>query len=114
MNNTDLTLMHELPMKTKAYQRKSKAAALKKLQATEDNYNAPNRSIADWIAEGYTKPYAKALFAQANKRNAISQQTRANVLATIDELNQYLLGNVTIEGATDACRELTHQLNESW
>ena len=35
---------------------------------TEDNYNAPNRSIADWIAEGYTKPYATALFAQANKR----------------------------------------------
>ena len=35
----------------------------------EDNYNAPNRSIADWIAEGYTKPYATALFAQANKRN---------------------------------------------
>ena len=60
---------------------------------TEDNYNAPNRSIADWIAEGYTKPYAQA---------------------TIDELNQYLLGNVTIEAATDAARELTHQLNESW
>ena len=103
---------------------------------TEDNYNAPNRSIADWIAEGYTKPYAQALFAQANKRNAISQQTMPNagdiaerearereyirldartmVLATIDELNQYLLGNVTIEAATDAARELTHQLNESW
>ena len=81
---------------------------------TEDNYNAPNRSIADWIAEGYTKPYAQALFAQANKRNAISQQTRANVLATIDELNQYLLGNVTLEAATDAARELTHKLNASW
>jgi hypothetical protein len=36
------------------------------------------------------------------------------VLATIDELNQYLLGNVTIEAATDAARELTHKLNESW
>jgi len=39
---------------------------------TEDNYNAPNRSIADWIAEGYTKPYATALFAQANKPNTRS------------------------------------------
>jgi len=36
------------------------------------------------------------------------------VLATIDELNQYLLGNVTIEAATDAARELTHKLNEQW
>ena len=41
-------------------------------------------------------------------------KNRRNVLATIDELNQYLLGNVTIEAATDAARELTHQLNESW
>ena len=71
---------------------------------TEDNYNASNRSIADWIAEGVTKPHDPF----------ISQQTRANVLATIDELNQYLLGNVTIEAATDAARELTHKLNESW
>ena len=39
---------------------------------------------------------------------------RIDVLATIDELNQYLLGNVTLEGATDAARELTHKLNESW
>ncbi len=36
------------------------------------------------------------------------------VLATIDELNQYLLGNVTIEAATDAARELTHKLNAQW
>jgi len=40
---------------------------------------------------------------------------RIDVLATIDELNQYLLGNVTIEAATDAARELTHKLNQqSW
>tara|TARA_R110000782_G_scaffold33851_4_gene81359 strand:- start:1 stop:180 length:180 start_codon:yes stop_codon:yes gene_type:complete len=37
--------------------------------------------------------------------------TRIMVLATIDELNQYLLGNVTLEAATDASRELTHKLN---
>lgn len=37
--------------------------------------------------------------------------TRIEVLATIDELNQYLLGNVTIEAAADAARELTHKLN---
>ena len=37
--------------------------------------------------------------------------TRIMVLATIDELNQYLLGNVTLEAATDATRELTHKLN---
>jgi len=100
-------------MLTKEYQRASRAIS-QQARATEDNYNAPNRSIADWIAEGYTISYAKSLFAQANKRNAISQQTRANVLATIDELNQYLEGNVTLEAATDACRELTHKLNASW
>jgi hypothetical protein len=43
-----------------------------------------------------------------------AKQNRINVLTAIDELNQYLLGNVTIEAATDAARELTHQLNESW
>jgi len=106
-------------MLTREYQRASRAIA-----QAEDNFNAPNRSIADWIAEGYTKPYAQALFAQANKRNAISQEAqereyirrdaRTMVLATIDELNQYLLGNVTLEAATDAARELTHKLNESW
>jgi hypothetical protein len=37
-----------------------------------------------------------------------------SVLATIDELNQFLLGNVSIEGATDAARELTYKLNEEW
>jgi hypothetical protein len=44
----------------------------------------------------------------------IRRDTRKMVLATIDELNQYLLGNVTIEAATDAARELTHKLNEKW
>ena len=39
------------------------------------------------------------------------RDTRIAVLATIDELNQYLLGNVTLEAATDASRELTHKLN---
>tara|TARA_B110000908_G_scaffold125708_1_gene147398 strand:- start:182 stop:430 length:249 start_codon:yes stop_codon:yes gene_type:complete len=77
---------------------------------TEDNFNAPNRSIADWIAEGYTESYAKSLFAQANKRNAISQETRVNILSTIDELNQYLEGNVTLEGLTDAVNDLSQHL----
>lgn len=44
------------------------------------------------------------------------QLTRSNmridVLATIDELYQYLLGNVTIEAATAATRELTLKLDE--
>ncbi len=44
----------------------------------------------------------------------LTNETRINVLATIDELNQYLLGNVTIEAATDAARELTYQLNKQW
>jgi len=39
---------------------------------------------------------------------------RIEVLATIDELNQYLLGNVTIEAATDAVRELTYKLNAQY
>ena len=51
---------------------------------------------------------------EAQEREYIRLDARAMVLATIDELNQYLLGNVTIEAATDAARELTHQLNESW
>lgn len=48
------------------------------------------------------------------REQLMRSNNRINVLATIDELNQYLLGNVTLEGATDAARELTHQLNESW
>ena len=39
---------------------------------------------------------------------------RMLVLSTIDELNQYLLGNVTLEAATDAARELTSKLKASW
>ena len=49
-----------------------------------------------------------------NMQYSNREQNRINVIATIDELNQYLLGNVTLEAATDAARELTHQLNESW
>ena len=45
------------------------------------------------------------------EREYIRRDTRIMVLATIDELNQYLLGNVTLEAATDAARELTHKLN---
>ena len=48
------------------------------------------------------------------REQLMRSNNRINVLATIDELNQYLLGNVTIEGATDAARELTHKLNEQW
>ena len=44
----------------------------------------------------------------------LRSNVRIDVLATIDELNQYLLGNVTIEAATDAARELMHKLNEQW
>ena len=44
----------------------------------------------------------------------LSNETRINVLTAIDELNQLLLGNVTIESATDTARELTYQLNKEW
>jgi hypothetical protein len=37
---------------------------------------------------------------------------RTTVLATIDELNQYLQGNVTLEATTDAVRELHFSLLE--
>ena len=79
---------------------------------TEDNYTMPNRTIAEYLELGYTLAYARALVSRAEAEQ--SDRLRRNVLATIDELNQYLLGNVTIEAATDAARELTHQLNESW
>ena len=48
------------------------------------------------------------------REQLMRSNNRISVLATIDELNQYLLGNVTLEAATDAARELTHKLNESW
>ena len=51
---------------------------------------------------------------EAREREYIRLDARTMVLATIDELNQYLLGNVTLEAATDAARELTHKLNASW
>jgi len=79
---------------------------------TEDNYTMPNRTIAEYLELGYTPAYAKALVSRAEAEQ--SDRLRRNVLATIDELNQYLLGNVTLEAATDAARELTHKLNESW
>ena len=55
-----------------------------------------------------------AVITEAIEREEIRRNARKMVLATIDELNQYLLGNVTIEAATDAARELTHKLNEQW
>lgn len=42
--------------------------------------------------------------------NEISNETRAEVLATIDELNQYLLGHVTIDAAINASCDLTNKL----
>ena len=44
----------------------------------------------------------------------MDDQIRMEVLATIDELNQFLNGNITIEATTDAARELTHKLNIEW
>jgi outer membrane protein assembly factor BamA len=79
---------------------------------TEDNYTMPNRTIEEYLELGYTYAYARALVSRAEAEQ--SDRLKRNVLATIDELNQYLLGNVTIEAATDAARELTHKLNESW
>jgi hypothetical protein len=40
----------------------------------------------------------------------ISDETKAEVLATIDELNQYLLGHVTIDAAIQASYDLTTKL----
>ena len=79
---------------------------------TEDNYTMPNRTIAEYLELGYTPAYARALVSRAEAEQ--SDRLKRNVLATIDELNQYLIGNVTLEAATDAARELTHKLNESW
>lgn len=109
---------------------------------TEDNYTMPNRTIAEYLELGYTISYAKSLVSraeaeqeardneydnamrdadamltreqEAREREYIRRDARTMVLATIDELNQYLIGNVTLEAATDAARELTHKLNESW
>jgi hypothetical protein len=52
---------------------------------------------------------AALLDAESTRRDV-----RADVLATIDELHQYLNGNVTIEAATDAAREIAYKLNSKW
>ena len=44
--------------------------------------------------------------------NNLTNETRINILTAIDELNQLLLGNVTIESATDTARKLTCQLKK--
>ena len=94
-------------MLTREYQRASRAKA-----QTEDNYTMPDRTIEQYLELGYTLVYAKALVSRAETEQA--DRLKRNVLATIDELNQYLLGNVTLEGATDAFHELAHKLNASW
>jgi len=38
---------------------------------------------------------------------------RTEIIATIDELNQYLNGNVTNEALVEALQELLHKLNTS-
>ena len=50
----------------------------------------------------------------SNREYQRESRARAEVLSTIDELHQYLNGNVTIEAAADAARELTYRLNELW
>ena len=37
--------------------------------------------------------------------------TSSDILATIDELNQYLLGNVTKLGLSESIKELQNKLN---
>jgi hypothetical protein len=122
-------------MLTREYQRASRATAqartsmqqiadsimnTEQAMATEDNYTMPNRTIEQYLELGYTISYAKSLVSraeaeqEAREREYIRLDARTMVLATIDELNQYLLGNVTLEAATDAARELTHKLNASW
>ena len=106
-NEYDNVMRDADAMLTREYQRASRAAA-----QAEDNYTMPNRTIAEYLELGYTISYAKSLVSRAEAEQA--DRLRRNVLATIDELNQYLLGNVTLEAATDAARELTHKLNASW
>ena len=62
--------------------------------------------------EAYIK--LQTMDTEAMEREYIRRDARKMVLATIDELNQYLSGNVTLEAATDAARELTHKLNSFW
>ena len=44
----------------------------------------------------------------------MDNQIRMEVLVAIDELNQFLNGNITIEAATDVARDLQHKLNIEW
>ena len=44
---------------------------------TEDNYNKPARTVQDWITEGYTEAYAKALYAQQKRAEAKKRNVKA-------------------------------------
>ena len=72
------------------------------------DYNEYHESGMKW------KEYQQWKRKEALEREQMRLDMRTNVLATIDELNQFLLGNVTIEAATDAARELAYQLNYRW
>jgi hypothetical protein len=62
-------------------------------------------------SEMLTKEYQRESRELAQQKLlAIRQQMRTTVLATIDELNQYLQGNVTLEATTDAVQLLFIQL----
>ena len=62
-------------------------------------------------SEMLTKEYQRESRELAQEKLlAIRQQMRTTVLATIDELNQYLQGNVTLEATTDAVQLLFIQL----
>jgi hypothetical protein len=47
-------------------------------------------------------------------KTKVTNKTRINVLATIDELNQYLLGNVTTDAAIEAVKELLASLQNEY
>ena len=44
---------------------------------TEDNYNKPTRTVQDWISEGHTEAYARALDAQQKRADAKKQNAAA-------------------------------------
>jgi hypothetical protein len=46
--------------------------------------------------------------------NKLTNETRIEVLSTIDELNQYLLGNVTIDSVMDSIRDLQNNLQSEY
>ena len=89
-------------MLTREYQRASRAAA----QAEEHD------AMLTKLLQQADSIIASAR--ESRQREYIRLDARTMVLATIDELNQYLLGNVTLEAATDAASELTHKLNANW